>query len=228
MLGIFSLTNRRWLTNPKFLIGLVCVNALLATIAIISGNGSSGILRIIATSIILVLATINHYIGTSAWSKAGLRIWGFMAVIGSAGIELYLLCLIWGVDQISFIPGKVAVSLAITSILGLIVSSVFLARPSKLVVRVTIAVCTALLLISFSAVWEIFIFPGQLAASLIIVLCAALLIVIIQSKYFYQTPLAVDILFCPYCGTSSPAVDRSRSRCSSCENTFIVRKTNAN
>jgi hypothetical protein len=138
MLGIFSLMNRRWFTNPKFLIGLVCVNALLATIAIIFGNGSSVILRIIATSIILVLATINHYIGTSAWSNAGVRVWGFMAVIGSAGIELYLLCLIWGVDQISFIPEKVAVSLAITSILGLIVSSVFLARPSKLVLRVTI------------------------------------------------------------------------------------------
>jgi hypothetical protein len=38
----------------------------------------------------------------------------------------------------------------------------------------------------------------------------------------------VDILFCPYCGTSSPAVSRSRSRCSSCENTFIVRKTSSN
>jgi|TARA_B110000438_G_scaffold25883_1_gene24439 hypothetical protein len=228
MLGIFSLMNRRWLTNPKFLIGLVCINALLATTAIIFGNGSSIILRIIATSIILVLATINHYIGTSTWSNAGLRIWGFMAVVGSAGIELYLLCLIWGLDQISFIPEKVAVNLAITSILGLIVSSVFLARPSKLVVRVTVSVCTALFLISFSAVWEIFNFPGQLAASLVIVLCAALLIVIIQSKYFYRAPVAVDILFCPYCGTSSPANDRSHNRCSSCENTFIVRKTSSN
>ena len=144
MLRIFSFMNRRWFTNPKFLISLVCVNALLATIAIISGNGSSGIFRIVATSIILVLATINHYLGTSAWSKPGLRIWGLMAVIGSAGIELYLLCLIWGVDQISIIPEKVAATLAINSISGLIVSSVFLARPSKLVARVTISACSSL------------------------------------------------------------------------------------
>ena len=225
MLGIFFLTNRRWFTNPKFLIGLVCINAILATTAIIFGNGSSIIPRIIATSIILVLATINHYIGTSTWSNAGLRIWGFMAVIGSAGIELFLLCLVWGLDPISFIPEKVAGSLAITSILGLIVSSVFLARPSKLVIRLTISVCTALMLISFSAVWEIFIFPGELAASLVIVLCAALLIVIIQSKYFYRAPITVDILFCPYCGTSVPTNGSFHSRCSSCENTFIVKKT---
>lgn len=225
MLGIFSLTNRRWFTNPKFLIGLVCINAILATTAIIFGNGSSIIPRIIATSIILVLATINHYIGTSTWSNAGLRIWGFMAVIGSAGIELFLLCLVWGLDPISFIPEKVVGSFAITSILGLIVSSVFLARPSKLVIRLTISVCTALMLISFSAVWEIFIFPGELAASLVIVLCAALLIVIIQSKYFYRAPITVDILFCPYCGTSVPTNGSFHSRCSSCENTFIVKKT---
>ena len=225
MLGIFSLTNRRWFTNPKFLIGLVCINAILATTAIIFGNGSSIIPRIIATSIILVLATINHYIGTSTWSNAGLRIWGFMAVIGSAGIELFLLCLVWGLDPISFIPEKVVGSFAITSILGLIVSSVFLARPSKLVIRITISVCTALMLISFSAVWEIFIFPGELAASLVIVLCAALLIVIIQSKYFYRAPITVDILFCPYCGTSVPTNGSFHSRCSSCENTFIVKKT---
>ncbi len=225
MLGIFFLTNRRWFTNPKFLIGLVCINAILATTAIIFGNGSSIIPRIIATSIILVLATVNHYIGTSTWSNAGLRIWGFMAVIGSAGIELFLLCLVWGLDPISFIPEKVVGSFAITSILGLIVSSVFLARPSKLVIRITISVCTALMLISFSAVWEIFIFPGELAASLVIVLCAALLIVIIQSKYFYRAPITVDILFCPYCGTSVPTNGSFHSRCSSCENTFIVKKT---
>ena len=225
MLGIFFLTNRRWFTNPKFLIGLVCINAILATTAIIFGNGSSIIPRIIATSIILVLATVNHYIGTSTWSNAGLRIWGFMAVIGSAGIELFLLCLVWGLDPISFIPEKVVGSFAITSILGLIVSSVFLARPSQLVIRITISVCTALMLISFSAVWEIFIFPGRLAASLVIVLCAALLIVIIQSKYFYRAPVAVDILFCPYCGTSIPTNESLHSRCSSCENTFVVRKT---
>ena len=224
MLRIFSFMNRRWFTNPKFLISLVCVNALLATIAIISGNGSSGIFRIVATSIILVLATINHYLGTSAWSKPGLRIWGLMAVIGSAGIELYLLCLIWGVDQISIIPEKVAATLAINSISGLIVSSVFLARPSKLVARVTISACTALFIMAILAVWGIFIFPGQLAASLVILLCAALLIVIIQSGFFYRAPLETNILFCPYCGTSSPVVNRSSNRCSYCETTFVVKK----